>query len=379
MWRHARLPILLAFINIIGVLLALGLASVLRPELPFGRPIGITRWPLLFWFAIPMIWSLSFYSTRSYDLNACIRLSDELRNLLTGSILATLLLSGLTFFSYRQISRLQVILFAVLATSLIIIFRLFLRMLLKRLGLKPFASRRVLIIGTNKEGQKVAKTIEELSWMGLQLIGFLDNESPSNLPKPCWGPIDDTVRFVLENNIDEVIITLPSQAHKKVREIVHELQDKTSANVRIVPSVFPLAFLRLMVEEFGSMPLITLREPVFTPYQRFLKRSFDITISLGLIIVLAPLIGFLAVLIKLDSGGPIFFKQQRVMEGGRLFWMYKFRTMAKDAEERQKDVIQYDEAGRLIHKMPDDPRITRIGRIIRILSLDELPQLLNVL
>lgn len=380
MWKHTRLQILLLSLDFVAVLLALILASILRPDLPLGQPIGkMILWPLPFWVAIPIIWILSLYNTSSYNLKACLQLADELRNLFSGSILAALVISGLTFFSYRELSRLQVILFAVLATTFLFLFRLILRLLLKRWGIRPFISRRVILVGINDEALKVAHQIEEHSWMGLQLVGFLGDSYASNLPKPCLGPIDDTIGIVLENNIDEVVITLPPQAHKRVRTIVHRLQEKTSVNVRMVPSVFPLSFLRIKVEEFGSMPLITLREPVPSPLQRFAKRSFDIAVSLGLVILLSPLMTILALLIKFSSRGPVIFKQERVGEGKHLFWMYKFRTMVKDAEKQQKDVIKHDENGRLIHKMPDDPRITRIGRIIRHLSLDELPQLFNVL
>ena len=120
-------------------------------------------------------------------------------------------------------------------------------------------------------------------------------------------------------------------------------------------------------------------EPALRRTERLIKRLFDLVVSTVLLVIFAPLMGGLAVLIKLDSAGPIFFRQQRVGEGGRLFWMYKFRSMIKEAEEAEARLVHRSTGGRLLFaKNPDDPRITRTGRLLRRTSLDELPQLYNV-
>ncbi|NBD35090.1 MAG: exopolysaccharide biosynthesis polyprenyl glycosylphosphotransferase, partial [Chloroflexi bacterium] len=156
---------------------------------------------------------------------------------------------------------------------------------------------------------------------------------------------------------------------------LHELP----VNIRIIPDYFSLALYRATASDFGGIPMINLRDPALNDYQRLLKRGFDLVIG-GLLTLLAmPVMIIIAIAIKLDSRGPILFKQKRVGENGRLFDMYKFRSMVVNAEALQEKINQVDEEGHLIHKVKDDPRVTRVGRFIRRWSLDELPQFFNVL
>jgi exopolysaccharide biosynthesis polyprenyl glycosylphosphotransferase len=129
----------------------------------------------------------------------------------------------------------------------------------------------------------------------------------------------------------------------------------------------------------GGIPLIGLRESALTLGQRAFKRAFDVAASATLLLLLSPVMLAIALLIKLESPGPVFFMQERIGEYGRRFRMIKFRSMYADAEQRWREVARRDETGRLIHKLAEDPRVTRIGRHLRHTSLDELPQLLNVL
>jgi exopolysaccharide biosynthesis polyprenyl glycosylphosphotransferase len=149
--------------------------------------------------------------------------------------------------------------------------------------------------------------------------------------------------------------------------------------VRVVPDYFNLALFRAVVEELGGMPLINLRAPALNDYQRLVKRCFDLIVGTLTVILALPFMLIIAVLIKRDSPGPIIFRQQRVGENGRLFRMLKFRTMVDGAEAHLGDVLRLNATGEILFKTPDDPRITRLGRFLRRTSLDELPQLFNVL
>jgi exopolysaccharide biosynthesis polyprenyl glycosylphosphotransferase len=171
---------------------------------------------------------------------------------------------------------------------------------------------------------------------------------------------------------------MPSQQHARIAQLSLQLQ-QYPVMVHMVPGVLDLAFARTSVQALGGIPLISLRESVLTEPQRILKRVFDVAASLLLLLVLSPLMILIAILIKLESPGPVFFFQERIGEHGRHFKMIKFRSMYQDADRRWKEVAQRDEAGNLIHKQRNDPRITAIGRKIRRTSLDELPQLFNVL
>jgi exopolysaccharide biosynthesis polyprenyl glycosylphosphotransferase len=136
---------------------------------------------------------------------------------------------------------------------------------------------------------------------------------------------------------------------------------------------------RTPVEELVGLPMITMHRPGLAPFERLTKRAFDLVVGTISLIVSLPVVLLIAVAIRLDSPGPVLLKQQRVGEGGRLFWMYKLRSMVKGAEEQEADYLRYLDNGAILLKNPEDPRITRVGRFIRRTSLDELPQFLNVL
>jgi exopolysaccharide biosynthesis polyprenyl glycosylphosphotransferase len=149
--------------------------------------------------------------------------------------------------------------------------------------------------------------------------------------------------------------------------------------VHMIPGVLDLTFARTPVEMAGGIPLISLRESALTESQRILKRLFDLLASAGLLVVLSPLMLLIALMIKLESPGSVFFTQERIGEHGRRFRMIKFRSMYQDAERRWAEVARRDASGNLMHKVVGDPRVTPVGRKLRRSSLDELPQLINVL
>jgi exopolysaccharide biosynthesis polyprenyl glycosylphosphotransferase len=146
-----------------------------------------------------------------------------------------------------------------------------------------------------------------------------------------------------------------------------------------VPDYFELAFFGATVETIGTIPMIGLRDPAIDGLQRFTKRLFDLVCSAGALLILAPVMTVAALAIKLEDGGPIFYRAMRVGENGKLFPMLKFRSMLVGADQLQPDVNRINGEGQVIHKQPYDPRVTRVGRILRRTSIDELPQLFNVI
>jgi len=155
--------------------------------------------------------------------------------------------------------------------------------------------------------------------------------------------------------------------------------EKLPVDVKVVPDLFDLALHRASIDHLDGIPLIGLRDSALDGFQRMAKRIFDLTIVIPLTILLSPLMLLAAVLIKLDSRGPVLFKQERVGENCEPFSMYKFRSMVEDAEERLGDVVQETADGQILHKHREDPRVTRVGRLLRRASIDELPQLFNVI
>jgi exopolysaccharide biosynthesis polyprenyl glycosylphosphotransferase len=171
---------------------------------------------------------------------------------------------------------------------------------------------------------------------------------------------------------------LPPDEHDQLHELVYRLEG-LPVRVKVIPDYFSLALVQARTQMLGGIPLIGLREPLIQGTPRMIKRTFDVVTSLSLLLLLSPLLGLIALLVKSDSPGPVLFRHMRVGENMRLFEMLKFRTMVADAEEKRLEVLRYTEQGEVLHKHPDDPRLTRIGRFLRRYSLDELPQLINVL
>jgi exopolysaccharide biosynthesis polyprenyl glycosylphosphotransferase len=195
---------------------------------------------------------------------------------------------------------------------------------------------------------------------------------------PCLGGLAQAEAIIASQSVDDVLLTLPAESYAQVEDLVGRLVE-TPCNIWVVPDFFSVLLYGSRVCDLGGLPMISIKAPTLSGYQRLLKRAFDL-IAGGLLLAIAlPVMALVALAIRLDSPGPAIFRQKRVGENGRLFWTLKFRSMTEDAEARAEDVWRRNETGNLVHKHPDDARITRVGRIIRRLSLDELPQLINVL
>jgi exopolysaccharide biosynthesis polyprenyl glycosylphosphotransferase len=381
MFRRAGIRAALLLGDLLMIPLALYLASWLRPQLEFGKPLPLDNvwpgWPV--YLIVLAVWATVFLLMDIYHLQKNLRVIDELQRLAVAHAAASLTFAGTLYFSFRDTSRLQVIIFALTGLLLLIAFRLTFRLFLRFFGDKRYGTRRVLIVGAGSIGRDVATMVVENSWTGLRLSGFVDDNPQANtLGYPYLGSLEQTVAVVKTENINEVIFALPRHAHIKLANLVSTLQG-LKVNVRVVPDFFDLVFVRSVVEDLGGMPLITLREPALDPLQRLLKRLFDLIISIIGIILTLPLMGIIALAIKLDSPGPILFKQQRIGENGRLFTMYKFRSMVQDAETKLDEVIKKTLEGQIVHKAENDPRVTRVGHFLRHTSLDELPQFFNIL
>lgn len=361
--------------------LALRLSGVLRLWLPLGADVTLNNISLNFYIYLMVIaiWTVVFQIFSVYDPKRTLRLVDELQQLIPAISMSTLAFAGALYFSFRDVSRLQIIYFFGLDLALLLGLRVLLRLAFRLQGGRRYNARRVLVVGAGRVGQQVAAMIREYAWAGLELVGYLDDDPRKRgNGLPVLGVLEDTPRLVKELHIDEVVVALPLRDHERLAAVTYVLQ-QVPVNIRVVPDYFNLVFLRATVEDFGGMPLITLREPALTEFNRAAKRVFDLVVGTVLTIVSLPLMALVALAIKLDSPGPIIFEQQRAGENGKLFLMYKFRSMVDGADEHREEVIERSPNGTIIHKHPDDPRVTRVGRFIRAFSLDELPQLFNVL
>ncbi len=365
-------------------LLALFIAYLGRVTLPYGKPLSpqvAVVIPALY-VTVAAIWTLVFFVLNVYDARHTLRAADELQSLLLATGLAGFMFAGLLYLSYRDLSRLLFIYFVLLNVVFLIGYRWVLRLALRWAGARQLSTRRILVIGAGAVGQTVGRRIQEEAWTGLELVGYLDDD-PEKMGQTfaegiVFGPLSLALIMVKQKRVDEVIFALPLRAHETLRQLIIALQEQP-VRVRVVPDVLDLAFFRASMEDWDGIPLIGLRDPAISGINRIIKRIFDLLIASVTLLIVWPIMLIAAVCIKLDSPGPIILRQQRVGENGRLFSVYKFRSMVQDADKRLAEVMREDENGQIVHKRADDPRITRVGRLIRRTSIDELPQVFNVL
>lgn len=253
-----------------------------------------------------------------------------------------------------------------------------LRGMLRRRGIGVV---RLLIVGAGSIGRAVMQTLVAQPELGYQVVGFVDDdqEKLQDIGRfKALGVTGDLPRLLSELAVDQVIITLPWLSHGKVLSIMNHCQ-RRGVLVKVVPDLFQISLSQVDIDELNGIPLIGLREPVMRATGQVIKRVIDVAVSLVGLILLSPVLVLVAIAIALDSPGPVIFPQQRVSQWGGTFTCYKFRSMRVGADEEKERLRRETETTQVTFKLKDDPRRTRVGRLIRRMSLDELPQLYNVL
>ena len=259
---------------------------------------------------------------------------------------------------------------------------------LKHVSLDYFRRRgigvaRVLIVGAGEVGRAVARSIVARPELGYQIVGFVDDDPEAgnrDLGRiRGLGPTTNLASILRASRVDEVIITLPWMHHRKILAVVGECQ-QCSVKARVVPDLFQMSLSHVDVQELDGIPLLGLREARISGFNLALKRVVDVVGGLVGLVVLAIIYLPVALAIKLESPGPVLYGQERVGRGGRrLFRIYKFRSMYDGADEQLESLKGKNEADGPLFKMRDDPRRTRVGKLLRCLTLDEWPQIINVL
>lgn len=242
--------------------------------------------------------------------------------------------------------------------------------------------RRLLVVGGTDVGKMVMQGVMSRRDLGYHLVGFVDHREAPHVRDfgrfRALGTLDDIPSLVEQHLVDDVIIAVPGSAHEAVWPVLR-LCEQHGVGVKIVPDLFETSLSRVQVDDIAGIPLLDVREQPLRRVARSAKRALDILVSAVVLVVTAPLALVLALLIRVESSGPALLRQQRVGLGGRLFTCLKFRTMRVDAPEGRGALQTLNEADGPLFKIRDDPRCTRVGRVMRRWSLDELPQLWNVL
>ncbi|MDW8135777.1 MAG: undecaprenyl-phosphate galactose phosphotransferase WbaP [Thermodesulfobacterium sp.] len=284
------------------------------------------------------------------------------------------------------VSRTVLILMSLLFVCIYPPVRISLKRVLRRFGM---LKRRVIIIGVNELGERLLKAFEREPNLGYEVIAFLD-DNPESVGrrfanKKVHGYVDRADVYLKRCYIQDIFIALPGSSKERIQSLINKLQHKAKGGVFYVPELSGVAVLGTTLHHFFSAQLFALeiKNNLERKFNRFLKRSFDLLTGLILLIILAIPMLLIALLIKLESSGPVIFSQERVGRNGKKFKCYKFRTMYEEAHKLLESFLEGDEQMRKefeeFYKLKNDPRVTRVGRFLRETSLDELPQLFNVL
>ena len=375
----------LFILDVLIVQVALRIAMQLRLTLGIG-PFVYPQWDLLYDYGLPLIvgvlWIVSFLSFSIYVPRKIVHWYDEAQRLLLAHTIAALSFAGVLYFARIELLRLTFGYFYIIVLVTLLGYRWALRLWHRAQRHGSGSPARILIVGAGKVGCEIVGEFQRRQWPGIQIVGFLDDAPDKQgcmiAGLPVLGTVDHAGAIIDQQRIDEVLVALPSEAHNRLANLVASLYEKP-VHVRVAPDYFELAFFGATVETLGGIPLIGLRDPAIDGFQRLIKRLFDVVVAAAGLLCLAPLLAVIAVAVKLEDGGPLFYRAARVGENGHLFHMLKFRSMVVGADRLQSQVTLVDAMGHEIHKQADDPRITRVGRVIRRTSLDELPQLFNVL
>jgi exopolysaccharide biosynthesis polyprenyl glycosylphosphotransferase len=365
------------------VLISLRLAVVWRPFLnrysfiqsvPEGEGL-----PFSLYLFFPLLWVGILSAFAIYDGRKYLRAVDEFATLSVASFVAAISMAGILYFSFREVSRALFLLFVLLSYLALLCWRAVARVGFRMVKDWPDAPRRILIVGAGPLGQRVREQIENSEIANMKCLGFVDDGAPSFTSKDheMLGGFDQIRTLVLEHEITDVVMALPHSIYKRMSEVVLRIAN-LPVKVWVALGFFDLALYKTGIEDFAGIPMLDLRAPALSDYQMLVKRGFDLVIGMLAFLIAIPMMALIALVILVGDGRPILFVQKRVGENGRLFDMYKFRTMVRNAEQILSSMDQRDPDGNPVHKAKNDPRVTRTGRFLRRLSLDELPQLFNV-
>lgn len=372
-------------LDAVCVLVGLWSASLVRPWLSgfsFIKTVtAVQQIPFALYFVFPVLWVGILSSFAIYDGRKYLKVVDEYSALTMASFIASISMAGILYISYRDVSRALFLAFVLIVYGLFVSWRG-----IARLGFRlrkdwPDEPRRILIVGSGPLGMRVADQLEKAGISNLSQVGFVDDieadDQKINHSK-LLGSFKDIGKLITENRVTDVVIALPYSIYQRMNEVV-SLTAELPIKVWVALGLFDLALYRADIEDFAGIPMLDLRAPALSNYQRLIKRGFDLILGILISPIALPLMGIISIIIRILDGAPIIFKQERMGENGRKFILYKFRTMIPGVEHKEMNNDVVDEEGNNVHKSRLDPRVTRLGRILRRLSLDELPQLFNVL
>jgi exopolysaccharide biosynthesis polyprenyl glycosylphosphotransferase len=318
---------------------------------------------------------LVFFFARLYHLVRALSKVDMLANIGAGVSIGTLVAIGVSTLVFRNsvfgvdLARMLIVYVWVLGIVMVSLGRLALINLSSTLYRRGIGRDRVLILGTGEVGQMICQKIQGSPSLGYEVIGFADNKGEGGqlLNVPIVGRYEDLPRLIETYKVNEVVIALTEASRREIVRLI-SMCDRGSVGIKIFPDVFQIVTSEVTVGDLAGLPLLTVRDIELRGWKLTLKRLVDVFGAAWGLVALSPLMLLVAVLVRLESKGPVFYVQERMGLDATPFRIIKFRTMRTDAEA--------DGPGWTV---ANDPRVTRLGRLLRRTSIDELPQLMNVL
>ncbi len=329
--------------------------------------------------AVP-IWLCVFARYKLYTAAAVTSVTAEIRRLLHAVAAAVACTAILSLVLGTQTSRVWLVLTFATALPIIVIERAVIRQAFRRARTRGQLQRRVVIIGTNAEALGIVQMLSSNTGLGYNVLGLLEcgDSTPGISPVRVLGSWRDAPAIVQSLGATGVIIATSAIDTPVANRLARELIE-IGCHVELTSGLVDISADRLLARPLGRRAVMYIEPVRRLGWRAVAKRTFDIVVAAGLLIFGAPIVLLAAIAIKLDSSGPVFFSQVRVGKDGRLFRVRKLRTMVTDAEEQLDVLRDQSEVDGPLFKMRDDPRVTRVGRVLRKASIDELPQLWNVL
>ncbi|HEX2575593.1 MAG TPA: sugar transferase, partial [Aquihabitans sp.] len=361
------------------------LLSAVIAVVVFGRwdPGDATSSSRLWWSTVATlpVWLALFANQRLYNTRFIGRRIDEFRRIVNGCALGTLSVSLAASLANVLLRRSSLVILLVTSCIVVSLEREVARRVFLRLRSGGRMVRYVVIAGANPEGRDIAAMLQAEPWLGYQVIGFVDDNAPPREPVPglpLLGGLHDVPGILAEYPSASVIVAASAVESAVTNRLARDLLDQ-GVHVELSSTLRDISSQRLTVRPLGRFPVVYVEPVTRGGWRAAAKRAFDVTAAATGLVLAAPIALLAALAIKLDSRGPVLFSQVRVGQDSKPFPVLKLRTMVPDAEARLAELLERNEADGPLFKMADDPRVTRAGRFLRKTSIDELPQLWNVL
>jgi exopolysaccharide biosynthesis polyprenyl glycosylphosphotransferase len=365
----------------VAILLAAGLAMMLATAIRGQELFAAHEHVLLTVFSLPL-WILMFVRYGLYRTRHVTVPLEEFRRIVHAVAASILALAAVGFLLKLSVARSWLLLFFATAVAVVSGERRLVRAVFATLRRRGLLLRPVVIVGGNAEGIALTSVLVNNPALGYRVLGFVDDTAPIGSylldHKPVLGGVDEVVDVVRRCNAACALVATSAVDMEVTNRLARQL-NQAGYYAELSLSLRGIAADRLAVRDLGLFQVASIAPVQRSGWRGMAKRALDVIGATIGLLFLAPVLALIGLAIRLDSNGPVLFRQQRVGRNGKPFQMLKFRTMVCNAEELMADLRMRNEVNGPLFKLKDDPRVTRVGRILRRLSLDELPQLWNVL